>query len=194
MILKIINKYCNALITHSNLQVLAKYDAKMFQRFQRVFEWLPVSHCVNQSILVMHGGIPCSSGPYLGTAYFLIIVNRHQIYIFWILLFGARIITPYHFNILTLKLYIFSTAKQDTTLKSRKISFDCETHSLNNDKCVSDNNSTSGGLEVVQEEEENIPSLDDIRDLRRGRQVPREGLMCDLLWADPQVSISYAIN
>ena len=38
----------------------------MFQRFQRVFEWLPVSHCVNQSILVMHGGIPCSSGPYLG--------------------------------------------------------------------------------------------------------------------------------
>ena len=81
-------------------------------------------------------------------------------------------------------------------MKSRKISFDCETHSLNQDKCVSDNNSSSGGYAAnePQDEEENIPTLDDIRELRRGCQVPREGLMCDLLWADPQVSISYAIN
>jgi len=133
-------------------EVLAKYDAKMFQRFQRVFEWLPVSHCVNQSILVMHGGIPCSSGPYL--------------------------------------------AKQDKTTKSRKISFDCQTHSMNEDKLLADDNSSSSGYasNETQDDDENIPTLDDIRDLRRGCQVPREGLMCDLLWADPQDENGVAPN
>jgi len=94
-------------------EVLAKYDAKMFQRFQRVFEWLPVSHCVNQSILVMHGGIPCSSGPYL--------------------------------------------AKQDKTTKSRKISFDCQTHSMNEDKLLADDNSSSSGYasNETQDDDEN---------------------------------------
>ncbi len=29
-------------------------------------------------------------------------------------------------------------------------------------------------------------TLDDIRSLRRDRQPPEEGVMCDLLWSDPQ--------
>ena len=87
--------------------------------------------------------------------------------------------------------FIFQTAKQDRTSKSRKISFDCQTYSSNDDKALIDDNSNSSGYasNETQDEEETIPTLDDIRDLRRGCQVPREGLMCDLLWADPQVSI-----
>jgi hypothetical protein len=60
---------------------------------QEVFSWLPVAHCINESVLVMHGGLSCRDGV----------------------------------------------------------------------------------------------TLDDIRDLRRGGQPDREGLMCDLLWSDPQV-------
>ena len=41
--------------------------------------------------------------------------------------------------------------------------------------------------EQNEEDDKCIASLEDIRQIRRGRQVPREGLMCDLLWADPQV-------
>ena len=26
-------------------------------RFQEVFSWLPVAHCINSSVLVMHGGL-----------------------------------------------------------------------------------------------------------------------------------------
>ena len=29
-------------------------------------------------------------------------------------------------------------------------------------------------------------TLDDIRNLKRNRQPPEEGIMCDLLWSDPQ--------
>ncbi len=29
-------------------------------------------------------------------------------------------------------------------------------------------------------------TLDDIRTLNRDRQPPEEGVMCDLLWSDPQ--------
>lgn len=47
--------------------------------------------------------------------------------------------------------------------------------------------------ETIEEEEENVASLDDIRDIRRGCQVPREGVMCDLLWADPQVIILHML-
>ena len=91
----------------------------------------------------------------------------------------------YHTIPLTLLL-----AKQDKTTKSRKISFDCQTHSMNEEKLLADDNSSSSGYasNETQDDDENIPTLDDIRDLRRGCQVPREGLMCDLLWADPQVS------
>jgi len=45
-------------------------------------------------------------------------------------------------------------------------------------------------LEQNEDHDECIASLDDIRQIRRGCQVPREGLMCDLLWADPQVQQS----
>ena len=82
-------------------------------------------------------------------------------------------------------------AKQYKTAKSRKISFDCETHSLSNDNNTTEKESGSDtdtdNPQKEIEEDVMIPSLDDIRDLRRGCRVPREGLMCDLLWADPQV-------
>jgi len=31
----------------------------------------------------------------------------------------------------------------------------------------------------------NIKSLDNIRALKRGEEIPHEGPMCDLLWSDP---------
>ena len=43
-------------------EVLDKYDSKMFSLIQEVFNWLPVAHCVNGSVLVMHGGLFCRDG------------------------------------------------------------------------------------------------------------------------------------
>ncbi|EDX13572.1 serine/threonine-protein phosphatase 5 [Drosophila simulans] len=73
-------------------EVTAKYTSAMADIFTQVFNWLPLCHCINQKILVMHGGL-------------------------------------------------FST--EDVT-------------------------------------------LDNIRRIERNCQPPEEGLMCELLWSDPQ--------
>jgi len=73
-------------------EVTAKYSSTMADMFTQVFNWLPLSHCINQKILVMHGGL------------------------------------------------------------------------FSNDDVT----------------------LDDIRKLERNRQPPEEGIMCELLWSDPQ--------
>ncbi|EEB13025.1 serine/threonine-protein phosphatase PP-V, putative [Pediculus humanus corporis] len=73
-------------------EVKSKYTAQMAEFFTEVYNWLPLAHCINNRVLVMHGGL-------------------------------------------------FS--------------------------------------------KENV-SLDDIRKIYRNRQPPDEGLMCDLLWSDPQ--------
>merc|ERR1719284_1260507 len=36
--------------------------------------------------------------------------------------------------------------------------------------------------------EQDVVTLDDLRNIDRNRQPPDSGLMCDLLWSDPQVS------
>lgn len=38
-------------------EVSAKYTSKMADIFTQVFNWLPLCHCINQKILVMHGGL-----------------------------------------------------------------------------------------------------------------------------------------
>ncbi|XP_064622307.1 serine/threonine-protein phosphatase 5-like [Lineus longissimus] len=73
-------------------EVKAKYTAKMAELFTEVFNWLPLCHCINNKIIVMHGGL-------------------------------------------------FSS--DDVT-------------------------------------------LDDLRKIERNRQPPESGLMCELLWSDPQ--------
>lgn len=73
-------------------EVVSKYSTKMSNMFTQVYNWLPLCHCINQRILVMHGGL-------------------------------------------------FST--------------------------------------------DNV-TLDDIRRIDRNCQPPNEGLMCELLWSDPQ--------
>ena len=73
-------------------EVQSKYNAKMFNLFTEIFNYLPLCHCINRKVLVMHGGL-------------------------------------------------FS--KDDV-------------------------------------------SLDDIKAIDRDRQPPEEGLMCDLMWSDPQ--------
>lgn len=35
--------------------------------------------------------------------------------------------------------------------------------------------------------------LDDIRSLRRDKQPPEEGVMCDLLWSDPQDMVGVVV-
>lgn len=74
-------------------EVVDKYDTTTYDLIQKAFNWLPLAHCVNSKVLIMHGGLP---------------------------------------------------ARQGVTLA-------------------------------------------DIRSARRGRQPDRKGIMCDLLWADPQV-------
>ena len=76
-------------------EVLDKYDSRTFRLIQKAFNWLPIAHCVNGSVLVMHGGLPAKEGV----------------------------------------------------------------------------------------------TLDDIRDIKRGKQPERNSIMIDLLWADPQVKI-----
>lgn len=73
-------------------EVRSKYTAQMAELFTEVYNWLPLAHCLNKKVLVMHGGL---------------------------------------------------FAKDDVT-------------------------------------------LDDIRAIDRNRQPPEEGLMCDILWSDPQ--------
>lgn len=73
---------------------MAKYTNTMSTMFTQVYNWLPLCHCINKRVLVMHGGL------------------------------------------------------------------------FANDNVT----------------------LDDLRQIERNRQPPEEGLMCDLLWSDPQFS------
>nr|BAN20786.1 protein phosphatase-5 [Riptortus pedestris] len=73
-------------------EVRSKYTAQMADLFTEVYNWLPLAHCLNKRVLVMHGGLFAKDGV----------------------------------------------------------------------------------------------KLDDIRSIDRNRQPPEEGLMCDLLWSDPQ--------
>nr|CAG4636059.1 EOG090X03S1 [Eubosmina coregoni]SVE69715.1 EOG090X03S1 [Eubosmina coregoni] len=73
-------------------EVKSKYSMQMAELFTEVYNWLPLAHCLNQRVLVMHGGL----------------FSRDEI------------------------------------------------------------------------------SLDDIRVTDRNRQPPEEGIMCELLWSDPQ--------
>lgn len=73
-------------------EVRSKYTAQMAELFTEVYNWLPLAHCLNKKVLVMHGGLFAQDGV----------------------------------------------------------------------------------------------ALDDIRAIDRNRQPPEEGLMCDLLWSDPQ--------
>uniref|UniRef100_A0A9J8CAI4 Serine/threonine-protein phosphatase n=1 Tax=Cyprinus carpio carpio TaxID=630221 RepID=A0A9J8CAI4_CYPCA len=43
-------------------EVKAKYTAQMFQLFSEVFQWLPLAQCINNKVLVMHGGLFSEDG------------------------------------------------------------------------------------------------------------------------------------
>lgn len=79
-------------------EVKTKYTAQMSEFFTEIYNWLPLAHCINKRILVMHGGLFSKDGV----------------------------------------------------------------------------------------------TLDDIRSIERNRQPPEEGLMCELLWSDPQTSYGRA--
>ncbi|XP_078484593.1 serine/threonine-protein phosphatase 5 [Ciona intestinalis] len=81
-------------------EVKAKYGGNMMGLFSEVFNWLPLSYCVNGKVLIMHGGL-CE--------------------------------------------------KDDVT-------------------------------------------LDDLRKIERNRQPPENGLMCDLLWSDPQAKMGRGVS
>ncbi|XP_053994568.1 serine/threonine-protein phosphatase 5 [Hylaeus anthracinus] len=81
-------------------EVKSKYSTQMAQLFTEVYNWLPLAHCLNNRVLVMHGGL-------------------------------------------------FS--RDDVTLK-------------------------------------------EIREIDRNRQPPDEGLMCELLWSDPQPQLGRAAS
>ena len=38
-------------------EVKSKYSANMVDLFTEVYNWLPLSHCINNKIIVMHGGL-----------------------------------------------------------------------------------------------------------------------------------------
>ena len=38
-------------------EVKAKYSANMVDLFTEVYNWLPLCHCINDRIIVMHGGL-----------------------------------------------------------------------------------------------------------------------------------------
>lgn len=79
-------------------EVKTKYTAQMSEFFTEIYNWLPLAHCINKKILVMHGGLFSKDGV----------------------------------------------------------------------------------------------TLDDIRSIERNRQPPEDGLMCELLWSDPQISYGRA--
>ncbi|XP_024082040.1 serine/threonine-protein phosphatase 5-like isoform X2 [Cimex lectularius] len=81
-------------------EVRAKYSSQMVEVFTEVYNWLPLAHCLNNRVLVMHGGLFAKDGV----------------------------------------------------------------------------------------------TLDDIKNIDRNRQPPDEGLMCDLLWSDPQPANGRALS
>ena len=38
-------------------EVKAKYTSQMSEFFTEVYNWLPLAHCINRRVLVMHGGL-----------------------------------------------------------------------------------------------------------------------------------------
>lgn len=38
-------------------EVKAKYTAQMSEFFTEVYNWLPLAHCLNKRVVVMHGGL-----------------------------------------------------------------------------------------------------------------------------------------
>lgn len=38
-------------------EVTSKYTSQMADLFTEVYNWLPLAHCINNKILVMHGGL-----------------------------------------------------------------------------------------------------------------------------------------
>ena len=38
-------------------EVKSKYTAQMAEFFTEVYNWLPLAHCINNRVLVMHGGL-----------------------------------------------------------------------------------------------------------------------------------------
>lgn len=38
-------------------EVMAKYNSRMSDMFTQVYNWLPLCHCLNKRVLVMHGGL-----------------------------------------------------------------------------------------------------------------------------------------
>ena len=38
-------------------EVKSKYSANMVDLFTEVYNWLPLSHCINNKVIVMHGGL-----------------------------------------------------------------------------------------------------------------------------------------
>lgn len=38
-------------------EVKAKYTSQMSELFTEVYNWLPLAHCINKRVLVMHGGL-----------------------------------------------------------------------------------------------------------------------------------------
>jgi serine/threonine-protein phosphatase 5 len=38
-------------------EVIKKYDLKVFELFSDFFQRLPLSHCLNHKVLVLHGGL-----------------------------------------------------------------------------------------------------------------------------------------
>ncbi|XP_046658681.1 LOW QUALITY PROTEIN: serine/threonine-protein phosphatase 5-like [Homalodisca vitripennis] len=81
-------------------EVKAKYTSQMAELFTEVYNWLPLTHCLNNRVLVMHGGLFSKDGV----------------------------------------------------------------------------------------------TLDDLRKIDRNRQPPEEGLMCELLWSDPQPTYGRATS
>ena len=43
-------------------EVKAKYDLKVYDLFNEMFQFLPLSHCINKLVFVTHGGIFAKDG------------------------------------------------------------------------------------------------------------------------------------
>lgn len=38
-------------------EVKSKYTSQMAEFFTEIYNWLPLAHCINKRVLVMHGGL-----------------------------------------------------------------------------------------------------------------------------------------
>ncbi|XP_018430471.1 PREDICTED: serine/threonine-protein phosphatase 5, partial [Nanorana parkeri] len=170
-------------------EVKAKYSTQMFQLFSEVFQWLPLAMCVNQRVLIMHGGLFSEDGVTLEQLR-NIERNRQPP--------DSAVVGSCRYLYWRVTSVCFLSGNHETDTMNQMYGFEGEVKAKYSTQmfqlfsevfqwlplamCVNQRVLIMhGGLFS-----EDGVTLEQLRNIERNRQPPDSGPMCDLLWSDPQ--------